>query len=260
MRVKQFAIGTVVNSIEQYRAFKESFIAAGFTEDHCSYTVFDNTKSNAHEPYAAFNALQAATTEPYLILCHQDVLADQGHGYPELLAIIEQLDRIDPSWAIAGNAGCDARMQLIRHINDRHGNETHVAEPIRVVSLDENFLLIKRAAGLTCEHGISGFHLYATYLCLQAARKGQGSYVIGFSLTHTGKGAIDRSYYEIEHDVEDQMGGDYGFRVVRTPSGSLVLSRHPLLRKMLRNQRVRNAIVWRVAHLRQRRISQANPA
>src|SRR2546423_9119907 len=88
-----------------YDEMRESFEQAGFTEEKCRYTLFDNTEGNRHEPYAAINAALDEGDEPYLVFCHQDVRADRGDGYQELLAAIRSLDSERPEWAVAGNAG-----------------------------------------------------------------------------------------------------------------------------------------------------------
>ncbi len=59
--------------------------------------------------------------------------------------------------------------------------------PIRVGSLDENFIVVKRQANLALSHDMSGFHLYGTDLCIIADILGRTSYVVDFHLCHKAR-------------------------------------------------------------------------
>ena len=96
---KLFHICTIANKLDQYKEMKMSFIKAGFSEDLCRYSLFDNSKGNIYDPYQVLNDIYELTAEPYIIYCHQDVLLDQGDGYSVLVNLLQDLEAIAPQWA-----------------------------------------------------------------------------------------------------------------------------------------------------------------
>ena len=237
--MKTFHICTIVNNAEQYWKMRASFAQAGFDEDHCRFSVFDNQASNRNECYSTFNRVMAETPEPYVIYCHQDILLDQGHGREELLAVMRELDQNYPDWAIFGNAGVTEEHQALRRLHDPFG--THFGEdttPVRVCSLDENFLVVKTASNVRCSAELTGFHLYATDLCLQAARAGQACYVVSFHLTHLSKGRLDQSFYTARDNFQEQWSKRFRFRYVRTSCTIIFFSRNRAIRFFFSSDRV----------------------
>ena len=98
MSAKMFCICTIANDLPQYEAMRQSLTEAGFTEERCRFVLLDNSASNAFEPYSAINRVLDEAAEPYVIACHQDILLDQGHGFEQLVAQIELLNRKHPNW------------------------------------------------------------------------------------------------------------------------------------------------------------------
>ena len=76
------------------------------------------------DPFAAIRLLRSRANTPYWILCHQDVRLDQGPQADDLLAALIELEEIDPTWAVAGNAGGTADMRIVRRLVDRFGGST----------------------------------------------------------------------------------------------------------------------------------------
>ena len=241
--MRLFHICTLVTNTDQYRAMKESFLAAGFDEDRCRYTVLDNREGNQFEGYGAFNVVQAETHEPYLIYCHQDLILDAGDGIGRLLGIIADLDRSDPRWAVLGNAGWSNLVHVALVISDPMWHNRRIGRlPQRVESLDENFLVVKIAAHLHCSAELSGYHMYATDLCLGASRRGLTSYVVDFHMTHLSQGNKSQAFYEVRRHFVARWSREFTFRFVRTPSTILFLSRYRLLRTLLDSRAVRFVI------------------
>ncbi len=237
--MKTFHICTITNDLSQYAAMKASFLKAGFDEERCRYEVFDNGAANNHECYGTFNRVMAETQEPYLLFCHQDVLLDQNHGYEELLSIIQTLEKDDPVWAILGNAGATEDHQLVRRLRDPYGESLgEAAEPVKVCSLDENFLVVKTASQIRCSAGLSGFHLYATDLCLQALQRGYSCYVVSFHLTHLSKGQLNDSFYQAQKSFQKQWSRQFKFRYVQTACTTIFLSRNEQVRFFFSSYRV----------------------
>ena len=229
-----FCICTIANNLTQYAEMRQSLSDAGFTEDRCRFLLFDNSAENAFEPYSIINRVLDEATEPYVIACHQDILLDQGVGFDQLIAQIDILNRQHPAWAIAGNCGGKSNLGEIYHLHDANG--FHHAEPLpqRVQTLDENFLLIRCDSGVRCSAEVSGFHFYATDLCLNAARLGRSAFVIDFYFTHLSGGNVySEDFLVSQYKFERYWDKKFHVCFVRTPCTFFYLSRHRTVRSLL---------------------------
>lgn len=217
--MKVFHICTITNNLKQYEEMKSSYILAGFTEERCKYSLFDNSKGNIFDP-RVFNSFKSETTEPYIIFCHQDVLLNKGDGFNELVEIVTELDQLDPRWAVAGNSGLTKRGEHVSKITDpasRYYRRWSKGFPYPVQSLDENFLVIRTQADISCN--INTFYLYAHELCLDAFDKGYSSYVIDFHVTHLSPGKYDHDGHSTFSSAirffEDKWSQKFFFRYYR---------------------------------------------
>lgn len=221
-----FSICTLVTDADAYAALRAGFLAAGFDETAAEYLYLDNTMGNRWDAFAGIPLLLAAAQGRHVILCHQDVrlLAD---GARALAARLAELDRIAPCWAIAGNAGCTAEGGWRIRISDPHGEDRHLGPlPARVVSLDENFLVLRRDAPIGLSRDLAGFHLYGTDLCLQAALAGRSAWVIDFHLRHLSAGRVDAGFRAVQQRMEARYAAAFGaISRVPTPSTRLHIPR-----------------------------------
>lgn len=235
----QFHICTIANNLAQYAQMKQTFVAAGFDEESCRYTLLDNSSGNVHEPYQSYNAILAQATEPYVLFCHQDLLLNRRHGRDHLLSVLADLNVRDPLWAVAGNAGADDSLNLIRHITDPSGTFRAKALPCLVHALDENFLVVRSDAGLRFSPGLHGFHLYAADLCLNAHQAGHTCYVVDFLVTHLSSGNNQSAEFRCSVQEFQYLWNPF-FRVyyLRTPCTCFFVSRYPLLRSVLGSKRL----------------------
>lgn len=241
----KFRICTLVTKWDQYENMKSSFLDAGFNENNSVFGTFDNSANNQFEPYQLLNQLFQETTEDYLILCHQDLLLDQGCGHAELLTIIDDLNAMDDKWAILGNAGCTDEFDFIVHISDPTswqssdlvaGRAPNV--PQRVHSLDENFLLFKCEAKLVASKDISGFHLYGTDVCLHARLHGHNCYVVNFRLTHLSPGRFDEDFFTVKNRFLTCWNKHFKLLYIMR-GAEVVLSKYGFVRKLAGRSRVR---------------------
>jgi hypothetical protein len=233
----QFRIVTFVNDERLYVAMRESFNRAGFDKTVARFTCLDSG-----DPYGSMSELTAGP-EPYVILCHQDVRLDQGDGHAELIGLLADLSERDPRWAVAGNAGGTASLELIRHIADPHGADWASDLPRPVISLDENFLVLRVERRPRCSPDLSGFHLYAADLCLNAITDGSTAYVIGFRLSHLSAGSLE-GYEQALSAFVTAWSRRSTFRYVRTTNSVVLLSRHRFLRRFFGGRRA----IWRIEH------------
>ena len=229
-----FHFFTLLTRLDQYDRMRESICAAGFDEENSAFTTLDNRAGNAHDPYRAIGEAVQTAQAPYVVFCHQDLLFDQGHGYDDLVRVLAELERRDPSWAVVGNAGLNSRFEHIRALTDHAGEHLSGEKPGRVLSLDENFLVIKRASGLACSEGLSGFHIYATDLCLNAYRAGHSAYVVDFRVTHLGTSLDDAELTRLATDFERFWAPALGGACIQSPAFIYLFVRNRRLDRLLR--------------------------
>lgn len=182
----EFSICTIVNDMAEYEMMKCSFIENGFDED-CEYLIVDNTNTNNFDAYQAISLFLNTAKGRFLILVHQDVRVVDNKI--QLKNCLHNLDIKHPSWAICGNAGAiDYHESAVYITYPEKKDITKIEFPVKVKSLDENFLLLKRSSNLTISTNLKGFHLYGTDLCIIAKFLGFTSYVIPFMVMHLSEG------------------------------------------------------------------------
>lgn len=187
--VIKFSICTLVSNFEQYNEMRKSFSCNGFLDEDCEFLFVNNRFSNKLDAYEAINLFLSIAQGRYIIICHQDVILHTDDR-AVLLERIAELERCDPNWGLLGNAGGRNFNEYSIRISDPHGTDIRRGGPFPapVMSLDENFILVRASANLTVSRDIGGFHLYGTDLCLIASILGYSAYVIDFHLKHYSGG------------------------------------------------------------------------
>jgi len=192
----RFSICTMVTNWRQYADCLASFRNRGFDAASCEFLVLDNTEGNRADAFVAANEFLQAANGDYVVLTHQDVtLID--HGYAELEARLEELTAVDPFWGLCGNAGHTRHDKPVLYLS-HPVRDNHVEGgpfPAAVVSLDENFIVVRRLANLALSRDLVGFHHYGADLCTIADILGWRAYVIFFHLRHHSGGTLDESYH-----------------------------------------------------------------
>jgi hypothetical protein len=240
----EFSICTLVSDRAQYAAMRESFAAGGFGAPGTEYLHLDNSEGNRWEAYGGIRDLLGRARGRHVILCHQDVrLLDEGAA--ALQARLNELDARDAGWAIAGNAGATAEGRFVLRITDPHAPDARRGPlPAAVVSLDENFLVLRNSAGLRPSAELAGFHLYGTDLCLQARMAGRGAWVVDFHLRHLSAGRVDAAFLDQQAAFERHWGARLGrTERLRTTCTRLTLAAGPFGRLLA---------TWRLRRLRRR--------
>jgi hypothetical protein len=197
-----FSICTLVTNHAEYRAMVESFTAGGFTAEYAEFLYLDNSATNNWDAFRGIQRFICVARGHYVILCHQDIrlINDDCAVLQERLAA---LDGLDADWALAGNAGATANGSLVIRISDPHGEDQRRGPfPTQVVSLDENFIILRRDALVSVSAGLSGFHFYGTDMCLQARCAGRSAWAIDFHLRHLSEGRVDASFHEAQRALE----------------------------------------------------------
>jgi len=234
----RYSICTLVTRLDQYKDMVDSFRRLGFDSDDCEYLYIDNSTANGMDGYSGLNLFLSVARGQRIIICHQDVLL-MGDGRQKLDEVLAQLDEQDPTWAVSGNSGGVSPGRLALRITDPHGADQKTrALPARVSGLDENFLVVKRHANLALSHDLSGFHLYATDLCIIADVLGWSSYVIDFHLRHLSPGVRDESLARSREALIAKYSRAFRRRWVTTPCETVFLSGTLLLAKSLSSKLV----------------------
>lgn len=211
-----YTVGTLVTKPDDYTEMVAAFQARGFTADKAEFLFIDNTGPKQTCAFRGLNAILNAAKGRRVILCHQDVRLI-GDGRSHLDSCLADLDQIDPAWGLAGNAGAVAAGQLALRITDPHGSDRTVGTlPARVMSLDENFIVVRRKARLGFSNDLTGFHLYGADICLNADVMGWHSYVINFHLAHLSGGNKDQSFAAMEGAFQQKWSQAFAPRWMQT--------------------------------------------
>ena len=193
----EFSVCTFVTRKVEYEEMLDSFLNKGFGLDRCEYLYIDNCDVCSFDAYEGINKFLREANGKYIIICHQDVVLTDDN-YQDLSRRLEQLGEKDGKWGICGNAGAAGPNHVVYHLTyPNEGLKSKGKFPLKVSSLDENFLILKSSAYLSVSTDLRGFHLYGTELCLQAELHGYSAYVIEFNLTHKSKGNPRMDFYEI---------------------------------------------------------------
>lgn len=220
----RYTIATLINDPVQYIAMLASFRAGGFTVDDCEYLFIDNSSENRACAYRGLDAMLSAARGTIVLLCHQDVrlLSD---GRQTLDARLAELTKRDPNWALAGNAGATAPGSLALRITDPHGANQRAGQlPARVMSLDENFIIVRRAARIGFSRDLSGFHFYGADICLNASTAGYSAYVIDFHLAHLSPGSKTASFFDAQDAFQAKWSAALAPRWLQTTCALMRLS------------------------------------
>ena len=197
-----FSVCALVQSQDRFDRLIASFVRLGFTPETTEFLAADNRTGNLFDGYSWQGPLLAEARGRYVIFCHDDIeLIDQGHD--DLLALLDDLTARDPAWLLAGVAGgrfrpsAHGRLMLTFHISDIYGQDRRRgAMPAKVETLDECFILMRRARPVLPSVDLSGFHFYGPDLCLQAELAGGSAWAVDFHLRHHGRGAKGQSFLD----------------------------------------------------------------
>ncbi len=228
----QFAICTLVTDHAEYQGMLDSFARAGFSPQNSQFIFADNSTHNKLDAYQAVKKFINHADAEYIIICHQDILLDFDDK-----AVLEQriaaLDAIDPNWGICGNAGYINFKNYAMRISDPHEENINVGPfPAKVKSLDENFLVLRKHAALSVSSDLSGFHLYATDMCILADILGHNSYVIDFHLRHNSGGNIEQSFEQSKRALLNKYANALSNKYIRSTCTKMIITSNRALNRI----------------------------
>jgi hypothetical protein len=210
----KYTIGTVVSDCTQYGKMKRSFIDAGFTPEDCQYIAINNMGANRFCLYSGGNKIIEKAIGDYIILAHQDVVACYD-SRQDLDKRIDELNELDPNWAVAGNAGATEDNQWFVRVTDKYGVDYKQGIfPHKVTMVDGNIIIIKRSSMVAFSNDLSGFHYYGWDICLNADVRGFNSYVIDWHVAHLGDGTVDKHFFDCKDAFEKKWGRAFRYRTL----------------------------------------------
>ena len=229
----RYSICTIVTRSDQYAEMIESFSSRGFDGPDCEFLYLDNSSGNTFDAYTGNNMFLNVARGRFIILCHQDVLLIHD-GRANLDAALDHLSSLDPNWAVCGNAGRNRLGRMAIRITDPHGTDQRIGDfPVKVESLDENFMIVRRSTNLALSRDLEGFHFYGTDICLIADVLGNRCYVIDFHLRHKGAGVMDNHFFATRKHLIRKYQRAFRSRWITTTCTTMFISGLPLLGNLL---------------------------
>ena len=141
---------------------------------------------NAPSATQAYNTGLDRTDADIVVFLHHDVYLPLGWD-ALLRQRIAEVEATDPNWALLGAFGVamDTRNYgpvWSSSINFIAGLMPMDPEPVQ--SFDELLIVMRRDAGLRCDEGLAGWHMYGTDIVCQARDAGLGAYAVALPLIH----------------------------------------------------------------------------
>jgi hypothetical protein len=232
----RYAICTLVNNPGYYRDMLASFRAKGFNEANSAFYFLDTVNNKGWDAYSGLNVFLNRVDGDYVILCHQDVrpIDDEEVLHRRLV----ELNSLDPQWALAGNAGNTSAGKLRIRISDGGGDDRRKGPlPDQVVSLDENFIVVRGTVNLGLSADVHGYHFYGSDLVTLANTAGWSAYVIDYHLLHFGLGITGEPFRCNMKRFENKYRRAFQGRYIRTTILRVKLGRVPLTQRGLREFR-----------------------
>lgn len=229
---KTYSFCTLVTDKNQYLNMIRSFEAVGFNKTNSEFLYIDNSSTNYSDGYSGINLFLARASGRYILLCHQDLIAIDKES--KLCGLLKDLESLDKNWAIAANAGYTEKHKPVLRISDKFGLNQSIGNfPEKVVSVDENFIIVKSGTNIRCSSDLNGFHLYGADLVTQAMLAGINSYVIDFHLEHLGLGATGTSFYDCQIEFEEKYKNALKPRRLKTNSTETFLGQTHMFSRFL---------------------------
>ena len=185
---------------------------------------------------AAYNAGIRQAVGDILVFAHQDVYLPPEWD-SQLAAAISHLSQSDPNWAVLGVFGITRESRPHGYIYCTGLEKVlgqSFSQPVPGTSLDEVVLVLRGSAGLAFDEQLPGFHLYGTDLCLEAQRRGLGSYIVPAFCIHNTAGmkflprAFWRGYFYLRRKWRVRLP-------IRTPCTTITKWAWPALSSAPRN-------------------------
>jgi len=211
-----------VNNFDIYRECVEYSLSKQTSGFDIELAPVDNVNSEFSCP-AALNQGLEKTQGEIVVFCHQDVIFP-FFWIDNLFSQIDIVNKLHKEWGVLGVFGIATNGSRAGHVVDLHGHLRFTPLPMKVQSLDELCLIIRRDGGLKFDETLGGFHFYGADLCLEAAEKGFTNFAIDACVKHIGHGKKDANFWESTRNLSDKWKSrNCSFPVVKTTCGVVKL-------------------------------------
>lgn len=227
---KMFTVCTILYREDSFVRMIKSFEKLGFTAENTEFLAFDNREVNRFDGYSYVRRGISEAQGRYIVFCHDDVELSEC-GFDDLCARLTELEELDPLWSVAGVAGgtfksgLTGRAALTLHISDKFGIGRQYGKvfPCRAETLDECFFVMPSNRAAFASIDLSGFHFYATDVCLQAELSGGRTYVISFLLHHHGEATRGPVFRQQRRQMKQKYQRFFPGRTVMCTTGPISL-------------------------------------
>lgn len=211
----KISLCTFVTDWSLYREMVRRFMDKGFKEN-CEYVYIDNSEGNQCSAYYGINKFLDRANGHIVIVLHQDVHPiDHFEAFSVALSVV---NKMDPNWAVLGNAGFDRSFKSIRYLSSPTGYQQIVGNrSTPVESLDENFLVFNMSNRPSVSHDLDSFHLYGTDAVQIAKLRGLKSYVIEYQVDHFGLAKVDDTFLKTVRKIEEKFSFKNLYFTIKTP-------------------------------------------
>lgn len=148
----------------------------------------------------AYNRGLEKTKSDIVVFAHQDVYFPEA--WPEQLErTVRELGTRSAPWGILGVWGVNELGRFAGRVWCSGGNREHIGQAgiQDVCSVDEIVIVMNRAADLTFDDGLPGFHLHGTDIILEARSCGYEAFAFTGPVVHNSRfnaNVFDRSYFQ----------------------------------------------------------------
>ncbi|HUL00710.1 MAG TPA: glycosyltransferase [Nitrospirota bacterium] len=179
---RSYSISFVI-AVNDEKVYQENvLISPVFRFGHHHEILVKRGYSSAGE---AYNDAISAASNDLVVFMHQDIYLPDGWDQ-KLQYEIESLERSGEKWGVLGCFGISLEDVPVGHVysNGLSRELGFPQPPVKVQSLDEIVLVLRKSSGLRFDPMLSNFHLYGTDICLESKQMGYENYAISNFCIH----------------------------------------------------------------------------
>lgn len=174
---------TFAVAVNDERVFQSNFLASPcFQGSHPHQVLVQKGFGSAAK---AYNDAIEKSTNDLIIFAHQDIFLPNT-WLQQLGDALHWLEINDPAWGVVGPYGKTVDHRGWGHLYScgRGVIGEPLPQPVRIQTLDEIILIMRKSSGLKFSELIPHFHFYGADICLRAAQQGMNSYAISAFCIH----------------------------------------------------------------------------
>lgn len=187
---------TFAVAVNNQRLFENNFLTSPCLRGSHGYQIL--AQRNFKSASNAYNDALEKSHNDLVIFAHQDMYFPEA-WLSELQRALDYLEGNDPRWGVVGCYGVSSD-------GTRYGRVyssglgvigMRLEHPMRVQTLDEIVLVLRKSSGLSFDNGLPSFHFYGADICLRATIRGMNNYAVPAFCVHNTQmnSALPREFY-----------------------------------------------------------------